>query len=79
MGLKAASVLFNLSFTNRHAYVDHGVMASILEKAISILAGNLNSGRSYIITTVHKKVQVVFIYIPGKNACVLMHILLQMC
>ena len=54
-------------------------MASILEKAISILAGNLNSGRSYIITTVHKKVQVVFIYIPGKNACVLMHILLQMC
>jgi fructose-1,6-bisphosphatase/sedoheptulose 1,7-bisphosphatase-like protein len=25
-------------------------MASILEKAISILAGNLNSGRSYLIT-----------------------------
>ena len=28
-------------------------MASIWEKAISILAGNLNSGRSYLITAVH--------------------------
>ena len=28
-------------------------MASILEKAFSILAGNLNSGRSYLITAVH--------------------------
>jgi hypothetical protein len=28
-------------------------MASIWEKAISILAGNLNSGHSYLITTVH--------------------------
>ena len=27
-------------------------MASISEKAISILAGNLNSGRSYLITAV---------------------------
>ena len=27
-------------------------MASILEKAISILAGNMNSGLSYLITTV---------------------------
>ena len=27
-------------------------MASILEKAILILAGNLNSGRSYLITAV---------------------------
>ena len=27
-------------------------MASILEKDISILAGNLNSGRSYLITAV---------------------------
>ena len=30
--------------------LDHDLMASILEKAISILAGNLNSGRSYLIT-----------------------------
>ena len=29
-------------------------MANIWEKAISILAGNLNSGRSYLITTVVK-------------------------
>ena len=29
------------------------LMASIWEKAISILAGNLNSGRSYLITTVN--------------------------
>ena len=29
------------------------VIASISEKAISILAGNLNSGRSYLITAVH--------------------------
>ena len=27
-------------------------MAGILEKAVSILAGNLNSGRSYLITAV---------------------------
>ena len=31
---------------------DHDLMASIREKAISILAGNLNSGRSYLITAV---------------------------
>ena len=29
-------------------------MASIWEKAISILAGNLNLGRSYLITAVHR-------------------------
>ena len=28
-------------------------MANIVEKVISILAGNLNSGLSYLITTVH--------------------------
>ena len=33
--------------------LDHDVMASILEKAISILAGNLNLGRSYLITAVY--------------------------
>ena len=32
--------------------IDHYLMASILEKAISILAGNLNSRCSYLITTV---------------------------
>ena len=31
------------------------LMASIKEKAISILAGNLNSGRSYLITAVKNK------------------------
>ena len=29
-------------------------MANISEKAISILAGNLNSGRSYLLTAVQK-------------------------
>ena len=32
---------------------DHDLMARIWEKAISILSGNLNSGRSYLITAVH--------------------------
>ena len=32
--------------------LDHDLMASIGEKAILILAGNLNSGRSYLITAV---------------------------
>ena len=32
--------------------LDHDLMASIWEKAISILAGNLNSSRSYLITAV---------------------------
>ena len=32
--------------------LDHDLMASIWGKAISILAGNLNSGRSYLITAV---------------------------
>ena len=34
-------------------YVDHDLMANIWEKAISILAGSLNSGRIYLIKTVH--------------------------
>ena len=33
--------------------LDHDLIASILEKDISILAGNLNSGRSYLITVLH--------------------------
>ena len=32
--------------------LDHDLTVSICEKAISILAGNLNSGRSYLITAV---------------------------
>ena len=32
--------------------LDHDLNASICEKAISILSGNLNSGRSYLITAV---------------------------
>ena len=31
--------------------LDHDLMASIYEKAISILAGNLNLGCSYLITS----------------------------
>ena len=34
-------------------------MANIWEKAISILAGNLNLGRSYLITTVFISIYVV--------------------
>ena len=34
--------------------LDHDLMK---EKAISILAGNLNSGRSYLITAVNKNVR----------------------
>ena len=40
-------------------------MASIGEKAISILVGNLNLGRSYLITTVN--VQIVTVYILRVN------------
>jgi hypothetical protein len=38
------------------------MMANILEKAISILAGNLNSGRTYLITAV-----------PGPHSCIKYH------
>ena len=34
------------------SFLDHNLMASILEKATSILAENLNSGCSYLITAV---------------------------
>ena len=33
----------------------HDLMASIREKAIAILAGNLNSGRRYLITALHEE------------------------
>ena len=41
-----------LGFLSRNylSSLDHDLMASIWEKAISILAGNLNSGRSYLIS-----------------------------
>ena len=43
-----------LGFLSRKYWssLDNDLMASILEKAISILAGNLNSGRSYLIAAV---------------------------
>ena len=43
-----------LGFLSRNYWslLDHDLMASIWEKAISILAGNLNSGHSYLITAV---------------------------
>ena len=42
-------------------------MANILEKAKSILAGNLNSGLSYLITTV-SKIEVCLKYYLDKNS-----------
>ena len=39
--------------------LDHDLMASIWEKAISILAESLNSGVIYLITTVHK-IEILF-------------------
>ena len=39
-------------FKNYLSALDHDLMAKIWEKAISILAGNLNSGLSYLITAV---------------------------
>ena len=46
--------LYGLDFLSRiyWSLLDHDLMASIWEKAISILAGNLNSRRSYLITAV---------------------------
>ena len=50
-------------------------MANIWEKAISILPGNLNSGRSYLITAVKKSFQksqvgpcTLFVYAPSAEA-----------
>ena len=37
---------------NYWSWLDHALMASILEKVISLLTGNLNSGLSYLITAV---------------------------
>ena len=39
---------------NYWSQLDHDLMANIWEKAIAILARNLNSGRSYLITAVLK-------------------------
>ena len=45
--------LYGLAFLSRNyrSFLDHDLMASIWEKSISILAGNLNSGRSYFSCT----------------------------
>ena len=48
-------------------FLDHDLMASIWEKAISILAGNLNSGRSYLITTAASKVNLLFNSLLGRR------------
>ena len=41
--------------------VDHDLMANTWETALSILAGNLNSGRGYYITIVSKVCQIKYI------------------
>ena len=52
------------SFCSRHywSYLNHHLMANISEKAISILAGNLNLGCSYLITTVQYPINHVLIW-----------------
>ena len=58
----SSELLFQLKFMwlgflsrNYWSWLDHDLMASFWEKAISILAGNLNSRRSYLITAVLKR------------------------
>ena len=52
------SFLFFLVFVplgflfTKWSQLNHPLVANMVEKVISILAGNLNSGRSYLITTV---------------------------
>ena len=53
---------------NYWSSLDHDLIASIWEKAISILAGNLNSGRSYLITAVQNKFLFSFIFLTDNNA-----------
>ena len=45
-------LVFDFLSRNYWSWLDHDPMASIWEKAISILAENLNSGHSYLITAV---------------------------
>ena len=45
-------------------------MANIGEKAISILAGNSNSGLSYLITTVLKKQCIETAIVRSQGVCV---------
>ena len=49
--------LYGLVFLSRNYWslLDHALMASIWEKAISVLAGKLNSGHSYLITAIYYK------------------------
>ena len=57
-----------VSFLSRNyqSLLDHDLIASIREKAILILVGNLNSGRSYLITAV-PKIEIHLIYFVDKN------------
>ena len=51
---------------NYWSSLDHGLMANILEKAISILVGNLNSGLSFLFTAllnVKSKVEIFSIFV----------------
>ena len=55
MNLKQISYSFGIyGFLSRihWSYLNHYLMANIWGKDILILAGNLNSGRSYLITAV---------------------------
>ena len=54
---------------NYWSSLDHDLMASIWEKAISILAENLNSGRSYLITAVFWYFSRCFGYAVWKYYC----------
>ena len=49
--------LYGLGFLSKiyWSLLDHDLLAKIWEKAISILAGKLNSGRTYLITAVPRQ------------------------
>ena len=54
-----------IAFCSRNFWsqINHHLMANIWGKAISILEGNLNLGRSYLITTVINQMKKVIIYL----------------
>jgi hypothetical protein len=60
--------LYHLLFSLKTVgvWLNHHLLANIWEIAVSILAENLNLGRSYMITTV-KNQQVINILYPNKN------------
>ena len=53
---------------NYWSSLDHDLMVSICEKAISFLAGNLNSSYSYLITAVAKVIQTESLAEKGNNS-----------